>query len=107
MRSPTWMKLTSPLFPTATSANTIAEDASAGTQVGVTALATDSDITDSVAYAVDDGRFTVDENGVVTVADGASFDAEDRRVHRHHRHGTLHRRLNLHRDFHDCGLRRG
>ena len=56
--------------------NTIAEDATAGTQVGVTAFATDADVTDSVSYTVDDGRFTVDENGVVTVADGASFDAE-------------------------------
>ena len=39
-------------------------------------LATDADATDSVSYTVDDSRFTVDENGVVTVADGASFDAE-------------------------------
>jgi len=58
------------------SANTIAEDATAGTQVGVTALATDADVTDSVSYSVDDSRFTVDADGVVTVADGASFDAE-------------------------------
>ncbi|WP_460086126.1 beta strand repeat-containing protein, partial [Roseibium sp. LAB1] len=56
--------------------NTIAEDATAGTQVGVTALATDADATDTVSYSVDDARFTVDENGVVRVADGASFDAE-------------------------------
>eukprot|EP00903_Cladosiphon_okamuranus_P001575 g1573.t1 len=56
--------------------NTIAEDAAAGTQVGVTASATDADVTDSVSYTVDDARFTLDENGVVTVADGASFDAE-------------------------------
>ncbi|WP_196220654.1 hypothetical protein [Roseibium denhamense] len=101
------MKLTSPLFPTATSANTIAEDASAGTQDGVTALATDSDVTDSVSYAVDDARFTVDENGVVTVADGASLDAEDRRRHLHHRHRNLYRRLHFHRDLHHCGQRCG
>ena len=37
--------------------NTIAEDATAGTQVGVTALATDADVTDSVSYTVDDSRF--------------------------------------------------
>ncbi|MEW4459349.1 cadherin domain-containing protein [Roseibium algicola] len=61
---------------TDSSDNTIAEDASAGTQVGVTALATDSDATDTVSYAVNDARFTIDENGVVRVADGASFDAE-------------------------------
>jgi Ca2+-binding RTX toxin-like protein len=58
------------------SANTIAEDAGAGTRVGVTALATDTDATDTVSYAVDDARFTVDDNGVVRVADGANFDAE-------------------------------
>ncbi|MBN9670495.1 beta strand repeat-containing protein [Roseibium aggregatum] len=56
--------------------NTIAEDAAAGTEVGITALATDADVTDTVGYTVDDNRFTVDANGVVTVADGASFDAE-------------------------------
>ncbi|WP_428651131.1 beta strand repeat-containing protein, partial [Roseibium sp.] len=57
--------------------NTIAEDAAAGTQVGITALATDADATDTVTYTVSDNRFTVDENGVVTVASGASFDYED------------------------------
>ncbi|WP_460088502.1 cadherin repeat domain-containing protein, partial [Roseibium sp. LAB1] len=61
---------------TDSAANTIAEDAAAGIQVGVTALATDADATDTVSYSVDDARFTVDENGVVRVADGASFDAE-------------------------------
>jgi hypothetical protein len=61
---------------TDTGANTIAENVSAGTQVGITVLATDSDITDTVSYSVDDDRFTVDENGVVRVADGASFDFE-------------------------------
>ncbi|WP_298967182.1 cadherin repeat domain-containing protein, partial [uncultured Roseibium sp.] len=58
------------------SANSIAENASEGTQVGITALATDADVSDSVSYSVDDSRFTVDGNGVVTVASGASFDAE-------------------------------
>ncbi|MTI06127.1 hypothetical protein E1180_11445 [Roseibium denhamense] len=76
LRSPTWMKPMSRLFPTAIHPPTPSLKTSAGTQVGVTALATDSDITDSVSYAVDDARFTVDENGVVTVADGAYFDAE-------------------------------
>ncbi len=58
------------------SANTIAEDATAGTQVGITASASDADVSDTVSYAVNDSRFTVDENGVVRVAEGASFDAE-------------------------------
>ncbi|WP_298967205.1 cadherin repeat domain-containing protein, partial [uncultured Roseibium sp.] len=58
------------------SANSIAENASEGTQVGITALATDADGSDSVSYSVDDSRFTVDDDGVVTVASGSSFDAE-------------------------------
>ncbi|WFE87585.1 cadherin domain-containing protein [Roseibium porphyridii] len=61
---------------TDTNANTIAENAGEGTQVGITALATDTDVSDSVSYSVDDSRFSVDGNGVVTVASGASFDAE-------------------------------
>ncbi|WP_420415446.1 cadherin domain-containing protein [Roseibium sp.] len=58
------------------SANTIAEDAGAGTTVGIKVSATDNDATDTVSYSVDDGRFEVAANGTVTVADGASFDAE-------------------------------
>ncbi|MHA7772762.1 cadherin domain-containing protein [Roseibium sp. M-1] len=65
-----------PVTDTDTTANTIAENASGGTQVGITALATDSDITDTISYSVDDDRFTVDADGVVRVADGASFDFE-------------------------------
>ncbi|MET1415578.1 cadherin domain-containing protein [Roseibium sp. HPY-6] len=57
-------------------ADGIAENASAGSQVGITALATDTDATASVSYAVDDPRFDIDSNGTVTVAAGASFDAE-------------------------------
>ena len=44
--------------------------------MGITALATDPDITDTVSYSVDDARFTIDPAGVVRVAAGASFDAE-------------------------------
>jgi hypothetical protein len=57
-------------------ANTLAENATAGTAVGITALATDPDVTDTVGYSVNDARFNIDSNGVVTVATGASFDAE-------------------------------
>ena len=56
--------------------DTSAEDAAAGTLVGITALATDPDVTDTVSYSVDDARFTIDGAGVVRVAAGASFDAE-------------------------------
>ncbi|MCV0425225.1 MAG: cadherin domain-containing protein [Roseibium sp.] len=58
------------------SANNIAEDAVSGTQVGITALATDADISDSVTYSVSDDRFEVAADGTVTVASGAKFDAE-------------------------------
>ncbi|MEP1243380.1 MAG: cadherin domain-containing protein, partial [Lentilitoribacter sp.] len=57
--------------------NTIAENASAGDEVGVTASATDADGTNNtVTYSVDDARFEVASDGTVTVASGASFDAE-------------------------------
>ncbi len=58
------------------SPNTIVEDAAPGTPVGITALATDPDAGDSVTYSVDDPRFSVDAAGTVTVAAGASFDAD-------------------------------
>ena len=58
-------------------ANTIAENASAGDAIGVTASATDADGTNNtVTYSVDDARFEVASDGTVTVASGASFDAE-------------------------------
>ncbi|WP_349358517.1 cadherin domain-containing protein [Stappia sp.] len=65
-----------PVTDTDAAANTLAEDASAGTAIGLVASATDADITDTVSYSVDDARFTVDPDGTVRVADGASFDAE-------------------------------
>ncbi|WP_299470526.1 cadherin domain-containing protein [uncultured Roseibium sp.] len=57
-------------------ANQISEDATAGTAVGVTASAADADVSDSVTYSADDNRFEVDADGIVTVASGATFDAE-------------------------------
>ncbi|MEO0977588.1 MAG: cadherin domain-containing protein, partial [Pseudomonadota bacterium] len=56
--------------------NAVSEDAATGTEIGVTAFATDDDVTDTVSYTVDDDRFDVAEDGTVTVAEGASFDAE-------------------------------
>ncbi|MBF19192.1 MAG: hypothetical protein CME88_12520, partial [Hirschia sp.] len=56
--------------------NAITDMAIAGTLVGLTASATDPDLADMVAsYTVDDARFVIDASGVVTVADGALFDA--------------------------------
>lgn len=67
---------TSPVQDTDASGNTIAEDAAEGTGVGITAFASDGDVSDTVSYTVDDSRFDVADDGTVTVAAGASFDAE-------------------------------
>ena len=60
------------------STNKVVEGAASGTEVGITALATDVN-GGAVTYSLDDdaaGRFTVDPNtGVVTVADGSGLDA--------------------------------
>ncbi|WP_353621251.1 cadherin domain-containing protein [Labrenzia sp. R4_1] len=65
------------LIDSDTSDNVIAEGATAGTVVGLTAFANEPDAGDSVTYAINDPRFEIDpDTGVVTVADNASFDAE-------------------------------
>ncbi|GGB33383.1 hypothetical protein GCM10011316_01800 [Roseibium aquae] len=58
--------------------NSISEDAVPGTVVGITAFADDPDVSDDVTYSMSgDDRFVIDaDTGVITVADGASFDAE-------------------------------
>ncbi len=60
-------------------ANTVAEDAIVGTVVGVTGLASDADVTDSVTYSLSDdagGRFAIDANtGVVTVNGALDYEA--------------------------------
>jgi hypothetical protein len=65
------------------SANSVAEDAPIGTAVGITALATDADISDTVTYSLDDdagGLFAIDANtGVVSVA--GTLDAETATSH--------------------------
>ena len=67
------------------SANAISEAAANGTYVGVTALATDADATDSVTYSLADdagGRFAIDPGtGAVTVADGSLLDFETATSH--------------------------
>nr|WP_275441553.1 cadherin domain-containing protein [Psychrobium sp. MM17-31] len=66
-------------------ANTVAENAAAGTTVGITALATDEDATDTVSYALSAadqaaGLFAIDATtGVVTIA--GSLDHEDASSH--------------------------
>ncbi|MEP4767056.1 MAG: cadherin domain-containing protein [Roseibium sp.] len=57
-------------------ANGFDEDTVAGASIGISVNATDQDVSDTISYSVDDPRFEIDENGVVTIADNASFDAE-------------------------------
>ena len=66
-------------------ANTVSESAANGTAVGITALATDADVTDTVTYSLTDdagGRFAIDPNsGVITVADSSLLDFETATSH--------------------------
>ena len=65
--------------------NSVSESAANGTAVGVTALATDADATDTVTYSLSDsagGRFQIDANsGVISVADSALLDYETATSH--------------------------
>ncbi len=66
--------------------NRVAAHAANGTQVGITALARDADVTDSsIMYTLDNsagGRFAIDPTtGVVTVANGTMIDAAMANVH--------------------------
>ncbi|WP_429810073.1 metallophosphoesterase [Ensifer sp. B1-9] len=56
--------------------NQIAELASAGTKIGVTASASDPDPGSTVAYSLDDQRFTIDSNGVITRSGTGTLDFE-------------------------------
>ena len=66
-------------------ANTVDENVANGTVVGITALATDADGSDSVTYSLSDdagGRFTIDSSsGQVTVANGSLLDHETNASH--------------------------
>ena len=74
-----------PVTDSNTAVNEISENAANGSAVGVTALATDADATDSVTYSLSDdagGRFAIDANtGVVTVADSSLLDYETATSH--------------------------
>ncbi|POF28505.1 cadherin domain-containing protein [Roseibium marinum] len=66
-----------PVSDVDTVTNTVQENAAGGTVVGVTAFAQDPDSTDTVTYSITDDRFEIDpDTGVITVADGVSFDHE-------------------------------
>ena len=65
--------------------NSVAENATVGTTVGITAFASDADGSDTVSYSLSDdagGLFQIDSaTGVVTVAPGASIDFETATSH--------------------------
>ncbi|NRQ18358.1 RTX toxin [Ensifer sesbaniae] len=61
---------------TDTATNQIAEGAAAGTAVGITASASDPDAGDTVSYSLDDSRFTIDANGVITRSGTGTLDFE-------------------------------
>ncbi|MCP3854189.1 MAG: cadherin repeat domain-containing protein, partial [Actinomycetia bacterium] len=67
-----------PVTDSNVAANTVAEDAINGTVVGITALATDPDGTDTVTYSLSDdagGLFTIDTNtGIITVANTLDYE---------------------------------
>ena len=74
-----------PISDSDATADQVSESAANGTAVGVTALATDADATDSVTYSLSDdagGRFAIDANsGVITVADTTLLDYETQTSH--------------------------
>ena len=57
-------------------ANQIAELAAAGTAIGITASATDPTPGDTVTYSIDDPRFAIDANGVITRSGAGTLDFE-------------------------------
>ena len=69
-----------PVADSDANANSVSESAANGSYVGVTALATDADATDTVSYSLDDdagGRFAIDPGtGAITVADSSLLDYE-------------------------------
>ena len=68
-----------PVIDTDLVPNTVAEDAELGTLIGITALASDGDVTNNVVtYSLDDsagGRFAIDAHtGLITVAGALDFE---------------------------------
>lgn len=57
-------------------ANQIGELAASGTLVGITASATDPDAGDTVTYSIDDERFVIDADGVITRSEIGTLDFE-------------------------------
>ncbi|MDE5420560.1 cadherin repeat domain-containing protein, partial [Labilibaculum sp. DW002] len=74
----------SAITDTNTAANQISENASNGDSVGITAEATDADAGDVISYSLTDnadGRFAIDSDGKITVADDTKLNYEDATSH--------------------------
>ncbi|CAN7753919.1 Ig-like domain-containing protein [Mesorhizobium sp. LjNodule214] len=57
--------------------NRINQDAAEGTNVGVTASATDPDAGSTVSYSLNDNRFSISTNGVITRSGTGTLDAQN------------------------------
>jgi len=56
--------------------NQIAELAAAGTAIGITASASDPDASDTVSYSIDDARFAIAADGIITRSSTGTLDFE-------------------------------
>ncbi|MBL8829429.1 MAG: cadherin domain-containing protein, partial [Planctomycetaceae bacterium] len=69
---------TTPVIDSDSAVDEVTENSAIGTVVGVTGLASDGDVTDTIAYSLDDdagGLFTIDANtGVITVAGAIDYE---------------------------------
>jgi hypothetical protein len=69
---------TTPVVDTNAATDEVTENSAIGTTVGVTTLATDGDVTDTVSYTLDDsagGLFSIDSTtGVITVAGAIDYE---------------------------------
>ena len=78
-------RVSAPAIGIAAAADEVSESAANGTAVGLTALASDADVTATTTYSLDDNagcRFTIDAStGVVTVANTGLLDAETTTTH--------------------------
>ena len=89
------------------SGNTVAENAAIGTAVGITALATDADVTDTVTYSLSSnpGRLLRHRRQHRHCDSGRRFGRRNRHIPHHRSDGDIHRRLDKHTVFHHFGER--
>ncbi|ODR89568.1 Ig-like domain-containing protein [Sinorhizobium alkalisoli] len=56
--------------------NSVSQDAAAGSKIGITASATDPDAGSAITYSVNDSRFAIDANGVITRSATGTLNAQ-------------------------------